>query len=392
MIRFEEALQTVLAKAVSVNSETVDMTESAGRVLAADVLSDMDMPPFDKSAMDGYACRRADLCNELKVQEVLAAGQLPQFSIGPGECSKIMTGAMIPEGADCVIMVEHTRETARGLIELTAEKTADNICYKGEDVKKGETVLPAGLLIRPQHIAVMATVGCTRPLVYRKVRVGILSTGDELVEPDVYPDAGKIRNSNAWQLMAQAKAMNVEPYYFGIAPDEEKQTLALIQKATATCDVILLTGGISMGDYDFVPAVLREAGFSFHFKSLAVQPGRPTLFGTNQDKKFCFGLPGNPVSSFNQFELLVKPLLYKLMGHDYEPVILRLPLAVDYKRKKSERLSFIPVHLNTKSEILPVDYHGSAHINALTGAYGLMSVPIGVTEIRKGEFADVRPV
>lgn len=392
MIPFEEALQTVLEKAVSVNSETINMTESAGRVLAADVLSDMDIPPFDKSAMDGYACRRANLGNELKVQEVIAAGQVPQFNIGSGECSKIMTGAMIPQGADCVIMVEHTREPAKGLIEFTAGKTADNICYKGEDVKKGEMVLPAGLLIRPQHIAVMATVGCTRPLVYRKVRVGILSTGDELVEPDVNPDAGKIRNSNAWQLMAQAKAMNVEPYYFGIAPDEERKTLTLIQKATAACDLILLTGGISMGDYDFVPAVLREAGFSFHFKSLAVQPGRPTLFATNQDGEFCFGLPGNPVSSFNQFELLVKPLLYKMMGHDYKPAILRLPLAVEYKRKKSERLSFIPVHLNIKSEILPVDYHGSAHINALTGAYGLMSVPIGVTEIRKGDFADVRPV
>ena len=392
MIQFEEALNIVLGKTVPVSSEIVEMTESAGRILATDVVSDINIPPFDKSAMDGYACRRADLGNELKVQEIIAAGQVPQFIIGPGECSKIMTGAMMPEGADCVIIVEHTRETAKGLIEFTAAKTTDNICFKGEDVKKGELVLPAGLLIRPQHIAVMASVGCTNPLVSRKVRVGILSTGDELVEPDIIPDTVKIRNSNAWQLMAQAKAMNVEPFYFGIAPDEEKQTLALIRKAMASCDVILLTGGVSMGDYDFVPSVLKEAGFSFHFKSLAMQPGRPTLFGSNPEGKICFGLPGNPVSSFNQFELLVKPLLYKMMGHHYQPVILRLPLAVDYKRKKSERLSFIPVHLVAQSEIQPVDYHGSAHINALSGAYGLMSVPIGTTEIRKGEFADVRPV
>jgi len=392
MIQFEEALEVVLSHAGSLETETIDFTESLGRVLAQDVDSDMDMPPFDKSAMDGYACRRSDLGNELEVVEVIAAGQEPQFEIGPNQCSKIMTGAMMPKGADCVIMVEHTRETAKGLIEFTGNKTAENICYQGEDVKKGQLVLKAGSLIKPQHIAVLASVGCVSPTVYRKVKIGILSTGDELVEPDSNPDAGKIRNSNAWQLMAQAEAMHVDPQYFGIAPDEEKETLALINEAMETCDVILLTGGISMGDFDFVPAVLREAGFTFHFKSIAVQPGRPTLFGTSGNGKICFGLPGNPVSSFNQFELLVKPLLYKMMGHDYKPDILKLPLARDFQRKKSERLSFLPVFLLENGSISPVDYHGSAHINALTAAFGLMSIPIGVTEIKKGEFADVRPI
>jgi molybdopterin molybdotransferase len=392
MIKFEEALEIVLNHAGLLETETVEFTASLGRILAKDIVSDMDMPPFDKSAMDGYACRRADLQNELQVLEVIAAGQVPEYEIGPNQCSKIMTGAMIPKGADCVIMVEHTRETAKGLIRFTAGKTANNICYIAEDIKKDEKVLSKGLLVRPQHIAVLATVGCVNPKVYRKAKVGILSTGDELVEPATKPDAGKIRNSNAWQLMAQATAMNVEAHYYGIAPDEEKQTLVLIRKALAACDVILLTGGISMGDYDFVPAVLKEAGFTFHFKSLAVQPGRPTLFGTTAEGKICFGLPGNPVSSFNQFELLVKPMLLKMMGHDYNPVIVKLPLAVDYRRKKTERLSFIPVMLHENGSVSPVEYHGSAHINALTTAYGLMSVPIGITEIKKGELADVRPV
>jgi len=392
MIKFEEALEIVLSRAVQTGCETVAMNSAVGRVLAEDVVSDIDMPPFDKSAMDGYACRRSDLLNEMEALEVIAAGQVPEFDIGANQCSKIMTGAMMPKGADCVIMVEHTRVTAKGLIEFTAGKTANNICYVGEDVKKGETVLNKGLLLRPQHIAVMASAGCTNPKVYRKARVGILSTGDELVEPNQIPDAGKIRNSNAWQIMAQAEAMYVMPQYFGIAPDEESKTLAMIRKAMDECGVILLTGGISMGDYDFVPAVLREAGFTFHFKSLAVQPGRPTLFGTNPAGKICFGLPGNPVSSFNQFELLVKPLLYKMMGHEYEPVLLKLPLAVDYRRKKSERLSFIPVMLNKDGTVLPVEYHGSAHINALNRAFGLMSVPIGVAEIKKGALADVRPI
>lgn len=392
MIKFEEALEIVISNVRLLEAETIDFTESLGRVLAVDVVSDMDMPPFDKSAMDGYACRKSDLKNELQVLEVIAAGTVPGFEVGPNQCSKIMTGAMIPNGADCVIMVEYSRETAKGLIEFTAEKTASNICYKGEDIKKGEIVLPKGLLIKTQHIAVLASVGCVNPMVYRRAKVGILSTGDELVEPQFNPGPGEIRNSNAWQLMAQTRAMNVESNYFGIAPDEEKQSLALIIKAMAECDVILLTGGISMGDYDFVPSVLREAGFTFHFKSLAIQPGKPTLFGATSSRKICFGLPGNPVSSFNQFELLVKPLLYKMMGYDFKPVIVKLPLAVDYRRKKSERLSFIPVILDDDGRILPVEYHGSAHINALNMAFGLMSVPIGVAEIRKGEPADVRPL
>jgi molybdopterin molybdotransferase len=392
MITFEEALDIVLSHAGLLETETVDFTNSLGRVLAEDVVSDMDMPPFDKSAMDGYACRKEDLKNELEVLEIIAAGQLPGFEIAANQCSKIMTGAMIPKGSDCVIMVEHTRETAKGLIEFTAEKTAGNICFKGEDIKKGDIVLPKGLLIKPQHIAMLASVGCVNPVVYRKARVGILSTGDELVEPQFNPGLAEIRNSNAWQLMAQATAMNVDAHYFGIAPDEERQTLTLIKNALEVCDVILLTGGISMGDYDFVPVVLKDAGFTFHFKSLAVQPGRPTLFGTTSEGKICFGLPGNPVSSFNQFELLVKPMLLKMMGHNYTPVILKLPMALDYHRKKTERLSFIPVMLQGNGSISPVEYHGSAHINALIQAFGLMSVPIGVAEIKKGETADVRPL
>lgn len=391
MIKFENALEVILQQAVAEGYEPVDLAFATGRVLAEDVVADMDMPPFNKSAVDGFACRRVDLHENLTVLETIAAGQIPAFTISKNQCSKIMTGAMIPAGADCVIMVEFTEEVAPGFIKFTAEKTADNICLLGEDVRMGEVVLKKGLLIKPQHVAIMAMVGCTRPLVYRQAKVGIISTGDELVEPHIKPESGKIRNSNAFQLVAQCMAMNVVPKYMGIAPDEKQQTFAMIMSALEDNDMILLTGGVSMGDYDFVPDVLKEAGFHFHFKSIAMQPGRPTLFASNDAGKFCFGLPGNPVSSFNQFELLVKPLLYKMMGHNYEAVVLRLPLAMDYRRKKSERLSFLPVNLNRQGEVIPLEYHGSAHINALTTAFGLMSVPIGITEIKKGALADVRP-
>lgn len=392
MIAFEDALTCIMQQPVTINSEAVDFMDALGWVLAEDVVADMDMPPFDKSAVDGYACRRADLQHELEVLETIAAGQVPAFETGPNQCSKIMTGAMIPKGADCVVMVEHCREITPGFIKFQGEKTADNICLTGEDVRMGDVVLKKGQLIKPQHIAVLAMVGCVNPAVSRQIRVGIISTGDELVEPDIRPQNAKIRNSNAWQLAAQCKAMNAIPQYMGIAPDEKQQTYALIMNALAHNDLILITGGVSMGDYDFVPEVLKEAGFHLHFKSIAMQPGRPTLFASNDDGKFCFGLPGNPVSSFNQFELLVKPLLYRMMGFDYRHTVLRLPLAVDYRRKKSERLSFLPVNLNSRGEIIPLEYHGSAHINALTTAFGLMSVPVGITEIKKGTLADVRPL
>ncbi len=392
MIKFEEALEIVLRQMVFPVTENVELLQSVGRILAEDIVSDMEMPPFDKSAVDGYCCRRSDLSNILRVLEIIPAGQLPVSKISENECSKVMTGAVIPKGANCVIMIEHTQMVSPNQIRFVEENTANNICYAGEDVNKGETVLRKGQLIKPQHLAVMAMVGCTKPKVYQKAKVGIITTGDELVEPQFKPVAGKIRNSNAWQLIAQCNAMNTTPDYLGIAPDEKKQTHMMVRKAMNNNDVILLTGGVSMGDYDFVPEVLKEAGFIFHFKSVAMQPGRPTLFATSKSGKFCFGLPGNPVSSFNQFELLVKPLLYKMMGNDYQPAVLRLPLAKEYQRKKSDRINFLPVSLNLDGEISPVEYHGSAHINALTEAFGLMSVPAGISVIKKGERADVRPL
>lgn len=392
MIEFEEALKIILSREVFPEAEEVELSCSINRVLAQDAVSDMDMPPFNKSAVDGYACRRSDLADELKVLEIIPAGQIPQFRIKENECSKVMTGAMVPEGADCIIMIEDVEVLSSDKIKFTAEKTSDNICYTGEDIRLGDVVLKKGLLIKPQHIAVLASVGYSRPKVYRKPKVNIITTGDELVEPHQKPDVGKIRNSNAWQLIAQCEAMNVSVDYSGIAPDSKEETLVMIRKALADNDVILITGGVSMGDYDYVPDVLLEAGFTFYFKSVAMQPGRPTLFASHKSGKFCFGLPGNPVSSFNQFELLVKPLLYKMMGHAYKPVVLHLPLAKDFSRKKSKRLNFIPVLLNPEGEALPVEYHGSAHINSLNDAYGLMSIPIGTTEIKKGDIVNVRPV
>ncbi|MEI6576201.1 MAG: gephyrin-like molybdotransferase Glp [Bacteroidota bacterium] len=389
MISFEEAL-TIVSKAGKVlSAEQLPFLQSARRILAEDIFSDINMPPFDKSAMDGFACKRVDLPGPLFILETIPAGQEPTLSVKQGQCSRIMTGSMLPNGADCVIKVEETQLTTDGKVIFVAKETANNICYQAEDVKKGQLVLKKGTLIKAAHIAVLASVGHTMPLVSRQVKAGILSTGDELVEPEILPATSQIRNSNASQMISQAKELGCEVQYYGIAPDEENGLLALIQKAMAENDLILLSGGVSMGDYDLVPPMLQKAGFEILFNKISVMPGSPTLFAKTSNC-YCFGLPGNPVSSFVQFEMLAKPLIYRLMGHEYKAVTAKLTLGTDYSRRKANRMSLVPVNIADNGEAIPLEYHGSAHIHAYIEANGMLIIPIGQFELKKGEQADVR--
>lgn len=376
--------------AFELNHKKVKLGRVLNRILAEDVISDTDMPPFNKSAMDGYACRLEDIKNELEVIEIIPAGKPPQKSISKNLCSKIMTGAMLPQGADCVIMVEHTEITPDKKVLFLKETTKDNIAYKSEDIKIGDVVLRKGTLIKPQHIAVLASVGCVNPVVFRQARVGIISTGDEIVEPKYKPGLSQIRNSNAYQLIAQVEKMGAIPKYFGITRDDEQASYKIIEKALNGSDVLLLTGGVSMGDFDFIPEIFDKLKVRQLFQKLAVKPGKPTIFGI-RDKKFVFGLPGNPVSSFNIFELLTKPFIYKMMGYDYKPLNIKMPLGKTYKRKKSDRKSFIPVKIKN-GLVFPLEYHGSAHINALSDADGLIAVPIGKMILDKGDLIDVRQI
>ncbi|MFO7829425.1 MAG: molybdopterin molybdotransferase MoeA [Bacteroidales bacterium] len=390
MITIEKAYDIVLQNAYLLGTEKVDFTVSLGRILAEDVKSDIEMPPFDKSAMDGYACRREDLENQLEIIETIPAGKYPEKEIGKNQCAKIMTGAPIPKGADCVVPVEIAEEIAGKSVKVIEISKKNNISYQGEDVKVGTKVLGKGITIHAQHIAIFAAVGYTRVLVYKQPKVGIISTGDELVEPDQTPSLSQIRNSNGYQLIAQVKDCGAIANYIGIADDTPEDTYDKVSKALNENDIVLLTGGVSMGSFDFVPKVLEQAGVKIDFDAIAVKPGKPTTFGM-AGKKFCFGLPGNPVSSFIQFDLLVKPLIYHLMGQDYQPLDIRMPMGINYTRRSTERNSYFPVMIK-KGEIFPVDYHGSAHIHALSLAHGIASIAIGKKEIKKGEMVHVRQI
>jgi molybdopterin molybdotransferase len=390
MISFEEALRTIASSKIPLAVEEIPLIRALNRVLAMDILSDLDMPPYDKSAMDGFACRREDLDNELMIVEEIPAGKVPVKSIDAGQCARIMTGAMVPQGADFVLMKEHAAILAFDTIKCSRYSDNTNICYRGEDVKSGDRILAAGTRLLPAHLAIMAAAGCVRPSVYTMPRVAVISTGNELVEPDKKPGSGKIRNSNGIQLTAQTMHFGLHADYLGIIPDNREKLTEVLTSALKKYHVILISGGVSVGDYDFVPAVLQQLNVDIMIHGMNVKPGKHLLFG-KRENHFVLGLPGNPVSSFVLFEMLVKPLLNSLTGNAEGPRWLSVPLAQAYNRKKDDTLFFIPVSLNDGIAV-PLEYHGSAHINAYSGAAGIMEVPVGVRSIKERDMVNVRPI
>ena len=389
MIKFEEAYKIVIETAKNIGTERISYLNSTNRILAENVKSDIEMPPFNKAAVDGFACKQEDLDNELEIIEVVQAGQTPSKKVEKGQCTHIMTGAPVPEGADCIVMVEYS-VVKENKVSFTRKQSKTNISYRAEDVTLGQTVLTKGKLIKPQHIAIFASVGYVDVLVSKQVKVGVISTGDELVEPHEKPGISKIRNSNGHQITAQVKAMGLIAKNYGIAKDTYEDTFKIVTKALEENDVIMLSGGVSVGEFDFVAEVLQNAGVEILFDSVAVTPGKPTTFGKSENK-FCFGLPGNPVSSFVQFELMAKPFLYKMMDYNFSPLQVKLPMAHEITRKRTERRAYIPVNI-VNGEIKRIEYHGSGHIHALSHADGLIAFPQGIDTIKKGEIIDVRQI
>ncbi len=391
MITFEKAYEIVMDSAYFIGSERIDFRQSLNRILAESVVSDTDMPPFSKASVDGFACKKSDLVHDLEIIETIPAGRHPVKAIGHLQCSRIMTGAAVPEGADCVIMVEDTEIVDSSKVRFRSVFQKENIAYKGEDLKEGEIILKPGKLITPQDIAVMASVGHTSVLVGKKPYVGVISSGDELVEPWENTKLSQIRNSNSFQLLAQIARTAAEGRYYGIVKDDEEESFHVVSRAISENDVVIITGGVSMGDFDFIPSVLEKAGVKIIFSRVAVQPGKPTTFG-KCGEKIVFGLPGNPVSSFVQFEITVRPLLYKMMGHKWKPLRIELPMKQAFKRKSADRKALIPVIITDDGFVDTVEFHGSGHISALPYADGIIEIPLGIFSIEKGELVSVRQI
>jgi molybdopterin molybdotransferase len=366
--------------------EVVPTGEALGRVLAEAVRARVDSPPFSKAAMDGYALRASDGSERFQILEMIAAGDVPKNKIGPGQCSKIMTGAMMPEGADKIVRVEFTRES-EGWMRVTEPEPYANIIERGENLRAGDPLLDPKVL-RAQDIGVLASQGYASVSVAAVPMVGVITTGSELRSAGQQLEAGEIYNSNGPQLCAQVQAMGARWRNYGVVPDDPKQLAGAIDRALGDCDVLLLSGGVSMGDLDFVPGVLKTLGAQVVFHKLAVKPGKPTLFA-RKERSFVFGLPGNPVSTFIIFEVFVKLFLYRWMGITGKPRVVSGTLAEAIKRRDAQRLEYRPVRLEGR-RIIPLAYHGSSHLSALREAEGLIRIAIGTARIEEGSELDVR--
>jgi len=389
MIAIEDAEKILNEIIVEPGTEQDALVDALNRVLAQDIVSKIEMPPFDKSAMDGFALSSGDHSERYKIIETIAAGDTPTKTLKKGECAKIMTGAMLPAGADRVIKREVVTEQD-GYMHIVEEETIANICYKGEDLKIGDLVLKSGSLIRPQEVAIIASMGLSAVSVYKKPLVGVLTTGSEIVEPGQELGPGQIYNSNAYSLSSQLLQVGAAVEYGGIAVDDKAGIKKQVERHFEKCDMVIISGGVSMGDYDYVPEILEDVGVKLYFQKVAVKPGKPTVFGL-KGKKVFFGLPGNPVSTFVIFEIFVKPFLYRMMGYRYQPLFIKGKMKKDFKRKKTGRTAFIPVQYRG-GLVEAVEYHGSAHIYALAQANGLLQVPAGVKEVPQGSMVDVRQV
>ncbi len=386
MLDPDKALELIRTITLNPETQTVPVAEACGRVLAEKVRARVDSPPFSKAAMDGFAVQGSDGSEKLRIVDTIAAGQVPYRRIGRGQCCRIMTGAMLPAGAERVIRVEFTEERD-GWITVVQPETSNNVIRRGENLRAGQGLLEAKVL-RPQDIGVLASQGIEAVRVAVSPLTGVITTGSELRSAGEKLEAGQIYNSNGPQLCAQLAEMNARYRYYGMVDDDPQKLSGILASALAECDLVLLSGGVSMGELDFVPEVLERQGARIHFHRLAIKPGKPTLFA-QKGGRFVFGLPGNPVSTFIIFEVFVKMFLYRWMGLEYSPRTVRAALAETVRRRDSERLEYRPVRLEG-NRVLPLDYHGSSHLSALRQAEGLIRIERGVSELTEGMEIDVR--
>ena len=391
-IKVDEARKIILKKIKTQGTEKVSISEALGRILSEDIIARRNNPPMDNSAMDGYALKAKDIElatseNPIKLEiiEDLAAGYSPKMTIQSGQAVRIMTGAPIPEGADAVIMQEDTERNENSVQVKDKAEIRENIRDAGEDVREGETVIKKGAKLLPAHIGMMAVVGRSSVLVGRRPSVAILSTGDEIKDLDDSLSGPCIYNSNGYMLAAQVKSAGGIPSYLGIARDNEEDLMEKFNWALQ-CDMVVSSGGVSVGDYDLVKASLKKMGQEMLFWKVAMKPGKPLAFG-RIDTVPIFGLPGNPVSSFVSFEQFVRPSIRKMMGASQLSHLLVQAKLTHTVHKKAGRQHFLSAYVkweNGTCTVSPTQEQGSGILKSTVNANGLLIFPLELTEMTKG--------
>jgi molybdopterin molybdotransferase len=385
----ETILKTVRAARLAPGSEPLRFDCAQARVLAEDVAADRDTPALSRSVRDGYAVHASDVPGELQIAGEVRAGGRYQGSLKRGEAIEIMTGAPVPEGADAVVMIEHTtRENGRVRIDRAAEPR-QFINPQGCEAAAHEIVLRAGKRLDYTDVAMLAAFGRTQVQVYRKPLVAIIATGDEIVEVDERPAEFQIRNSNAYSLAAQVSRAGGDPWILPIARDTQEHTREVIAQALERCRLLLLSGGVSAGKYDVVEDVLSGLGARFYFDRVLIQPGQPLVFGSTGDV-FFFGLPGNPSSTMVTFEIFARAALELLAGE--QETHLHMPFARLTRefRHRPGLTRFLPARLSADGgEVTPVEWHGSGDVPSLTRANAYLVADPDRPEYPRGEWIRV---
>jgi molybdenum cofactor synthesis domain-containing protein len=385
MISVTEAIQIVTEQSPTLGSETVPLADALGRFLAEDIIADSDLPPFDRSQMDGYAVRAADTENapvRLRIVGESSAGNGWHQRMNAGEAVRIMTGAPLPAGADSVQQVELTRDLSSELVEIQQPVSLGrSIVVRGSEVTQGAIVLRSGEQINAAMLATLASFGYARVKAGKRPRVAVLATGSELVDVDQKPGQDQIRDSNNYSIGSYAALAGALVERLPLAGDDVNLLKRQIREAAERSDVVITSGGVSMGVYDFTKAALKELNCEIFFERVALRPGKPTVFARLPNGTLVFGLPGNPVSVSVTFNLFSRTALLKLQGANEAPLIQRRAVLASDVKGSEERESYLPASLRTDNEgrliAEPLKWGGSSDFVAFTKATALIIVPAG---------------
>ena len=388
MIPLEDAQSHVMESIKTLESENVHLLQGRNRVITEPIMSNESIPPFDNTAVDGYAVKAIDTKGvteetptSLTVLETIAAGKPPTFTIQPGECSKIMTGAPIPDGADAVVMVERTEQQENESVVIIKEEVSEgqHIRRSGEDLEPGDLVIPQGTLLNAGHLGLLASLGIYEIATVRTPTVGIFSTGDELIEGSQPLKPGQVRDSNRFPLLALLERDGFQTIDFGLIPDSEAAIEETIKKAEDTCDALVTTGGVSMGDFDYVKIVLNRLG-EMRWMQVAIKPAKPLAYGIVNELPV-FGLPGNPVSSMVSYELFARPALRKMSGNKNPyRTIFEGKATQDFSRKPDGKTHFFRVSADVGEgtpKLQSAGHQGSHQLTGMAGANALAILPDG---------------
>ena len=391
----DDALKLVFENIEDYGNENISVFDSFNRVLHKEVFAKMDDPPFDKASMDGSAYKNYNGENyELIENNIIAAGSSKNIKVGEGECVKIMTGAMIPNGCNFVQRIEWTeeiKENGKTFIKFTKKENVANIIKKGNNKNIGDKILDRKFIL-PKDIAILSGFGYDKITVKKKINAAVISSGNEIADIGADLKEGEIYDANAPMLLSRVSNLSCNGKFYGKVRDDENEIRHTLNKAINENDMVLITGGVSMGDFDYVHKILRDIGVSQIFHGLAMKPGKPLFFGKFGNKAV-FALPGNSVSAYMTFEFIVKPYILSSLGLHPKNEYIKAILSEDFNRHDAQRLEYVPVKLyfeNTKLYVKLIKYNNSSMISSFSEANGVLKIDIGIERIKSGDIVDVR--